>query len=190
MDDAGETLGPVTSRPGRMISVGGVEPGAGIETVLHAMTLLRTEHPSLEYLVVGAASRQRDGGRYRQCVEVLAHDLGLGERIRFVDEVPDAIGLLELVADSDIVAVPSRRMDRGQYDAIGVALSCGRPVVAVRSPVTASMLRDGGGALVEPDYDEAFADAIHVLLDPHARPSIRVRIRRGSAAAAAGTARA
>jgi glycosyltransferase involved in cell wall biosynthesis len=176
----------------QMLSVGGVEPGAGIETVLHAMSLLRREHPGLGYLIVGAASRERDGGRYRQCVEALAHDLGIGDRIRFVDRVPDAGELLRLVAESDLVAVPSRRIDREQFDAIGIALSCGRPVVAVRSPVTAPMLRDGGGVLVEPDYDEAFADAVHVVLDPTARPSVRVRLRSGSGSTTAvvGTGRA
>lgn len=173
-----------------ILSVGGVEQGAGVETVLHAMALLRNEHPELTYLVVGAAARERDGGRYRQCVEALAHDLGLGDRIRFVDRVPDAAELLSLVSGSDVVVVPSRRIDRDQFDAISIALSCGRPVVAVRSPVTASLLRDGGGVLVEPDYDEAFADAVHVLLDPNARPSVRVRVRRGSAVSSAGTGRA
>jgi glycosyltransferase involved in cell wall biosynthesis len=186
----GRAGAPRTDGRARMISVGAVEPGAGIGTVLHAMTLLRGEHPDLEYLVVGTASHQHDGGRYRQCIEALADDLGLVERIRFLERLPDARELLANVTESQLLAVPSpRRVDREQYDAIGMALSCGRPMVAVRTPVTAWRLRDGG-VLVEPDDDEAFADAVHVLLDPLARPSVRLRARGGSTVAPAGTPRA
>jgi glycosyltransferase involved in cell wall biosynthesis len=119
-------------------------------------------------------------------LESEAVELGCGDRVRFLGDVPhDQVGGLFLAADA--VAVPSVRDENGNVDGLPnvllEAMAAGRAVVASRIAGIPDVVEDGrNGLLVPAGDDEALAGALHRLFaDAELRASL--------GAAASGRAR-
>lgn len=168
-----------------IISVGLLEFGARLDAVVHAIALLRSEHPTLRYVAVGRPVGA-EGERYRQCVLELARDLGVDVRILVVVNEPDDHELAALIATCAAVVVPNPEPAPLAGRAMRTAAALGRPVVVVApAPFELSLARLPM-IVAEPDHDESLADAIHVALVPGAEP---VLCRGVGARPAVGTAR-
>ncbi|MEZ5298335.1 MAG: hypothetical protein R2697_19310 [Ilumatobacteraceae bacterium] len=145
-----------------VVTVGHLAPG--VETVLHAMALLRSEHPDLRYEVVGHTHPElarRDGERYRWSLEALIDDLGLSRRVSLVDRAPAAAEHAALVARSTAVVVPYRSVEHATSRSIELAILGDRPLIVTRPclarvPVIGGVIRS-----IECDDDEACAAALH-----------------------------
>lgn len=148
-----------------LLTVGGSAPHKGVDTVLRALTTLKQKYPGLRYAVAGA-------GEHTEALKRLADAHGVGDRVIFVPDIPDA-ELPDLYRAADIYLGVSRREGRsveGFGIAIAEAAASGLPVIAGRSGGIPEMVRDGEtGLLVDPERVGPLVEAISALVDDPAR---------------------
>ncbi|HEX6659811.1 MAG TPA: glycosyltransferase, partial [Ilumatobacter sp.] len=166
-----------------MSTFGLLSQGKGIELAIQAMALLGTEHPDLRYVIAGRTHPEvvrREGERYRHCLRALADDLGVGERVTFLDRFLDLDELADLLGVSDVVCTPYRGGDQTVSGVLTFALAAGCPIVSTPYRYARDVLADGAGLLVDFDDEEGFADALHTLLDRQAGARARAAARAAS----------
>lgn len=147
---------PEIQRP-RVTYVGRITREKGVETLVHAVPLLREKRVTV--LLVG-------DGPDRKEIETLIHDLELHDRIRITgflphDEVP------AVLQHSDLLVLPSDYEELGSILLEGMQM--GLPIVASRTGGIPDIIEHGrNGLLAEPGHPRAFATAIDRLLqNPH-----------------------
>jgi phosphatidyl-myo-inositol dimannoside synthase len=132
----------------------------GIDTALQVVAALAPEFPDLRYAIVGS------GVRHRQ-LDRLAHELGVGDRVRFLTAVPDA-DLPALLNCAEIYLGLSRTVElmaEGFGIAITEASACGVPVVAGASGGIPDAVRHGEtGLLVDSTGPGPAIEAVRLLL--------------------------
>lgn len=172
--------------PGRIVAVSNADsPLKGMRVLVEAMARLRNEH-EVELAVVGKPPA--DGP-----VAAAIGALGLADRVRFADGLPDQT-LARLIASAEVAVVPSI------YEGFSLpaieAMACATPLVATRGGALPEVVGDNGacGVLVAPGDAQELAAAIGALLgDPRRRAEMgeagrrRVRERYTWRAVAAAT---
>ena len=138
---------------------------------------LASRYPDLRYAVVGT-------GEELEALAEEARQLGVGDRVRFLTDVPDR-DLPALYNVAEVYLGVSRLMEQ-RVEGFGISLAeasaCGVPVVAGRSGGIPAAVRDGEtGLLVDAERPEAVAEALGRLLDDRgaARAARRGRAPRG-----------
>jgi glycosyltransferase-like protein len=147
-----------------ILSVGGIEPRKGSDTLVRALAILSREGRRPVLAVVGGHSFQ-DYRAYRD--RVLASLPGLGLRLDddvvMLGTVPDT-ELPAWYAAADVLAFPSTKEGWGL--AVLEAMSAGLPVVASDLPVFREYMTHGLDALLVPVNDaSALAAALGTVLD-------------------------
>jgi phosphatidylinositol alpha-1,6-mannosyltransferase len=144
-----------------LLSVARLSRHKGVDTALRALAALAGRYPELRYAVVGS-------GEELEALEAEARQLGVGDRVRFLTEVPDR-DLPALYNVAEVYLGVSRLMEQrveGFGISIAEASACGIPVVAGRSGGIPEAVRDGEtGFLVEAERADAVAEAVGRLLD-------------------------
>ena len=156
-----------------ILSVGGVEPRKGSDTLVRALAALRESGRDPVLAVVGGHSFQ-DYRAYADRVLAMIPELGLrpGRDVIQLGTVPDA-ELPAWYAAADVLAFPSTKEGWGL--AVLEAMSAGLPVVTSDLPVFLEYLRPGRDALVVPVGDAAaLARALAAVLDD---PALAARLR-------------
>jgi glycosyltransferase-like protein len=146
-----------------ILTVGGIEPRKGSDTLVRAVALLRRGGLDPVLAVVGGHSFQ-DYRAYRERVFSLLPELGLepGRDITLLGTVADA-ELPSWYAAADVFAFPSTKEGWGL--AVLEAMSAGLPVVASDLPVFREYLAPGLDALLVPvDNPAALAEALTSVL--------------------------
>jgi glycosyltransferase-like protein len=156
-----------------ILSVGGIEPRKGSDTLVRAIAALKQAGRRPVHAVVGGHSFQ-DYRAYRD--RVLASLPGLGlcldDDVVLLGTVPDA-ELPAWYAAADVLAFPSTKEGWGL--ALLEAMSAGLPVVASDLPVFREFLSPGRDALLVPvDDAPALAGALAAVLDG---PELADRLR-------------
>ncbi|HET7422554.1 MAG TPA: glycosyltransferase family 4 protein [Gemmatimonadales bacterium] len=144
-----------------LLSVARLTRHKGIDTALQALALLAADYPDLRYAVVGV-------GEEHESLQEEARQLGVGDRVRFLTEVPDR-DLPALYNVAEVYLGVSRLLEQ-RVEGFGISLveasACGVAVVAGRSGGIPEAVRDGEtGMLVDAERPEAVADALRRLLD-------------------------
>ena len=144
-----------------IVAVGRLVRKKGFEYLLDAAGCLGGRWPRLQIAIAG-------DGDLADELRKRAEERGLGERARFLGDVPrnDVPGLL---ATANLVVVPSVRDDRGNVDGLPnvvlEALASGTAVVATPAGGITSVAHDGRTAAIVPERDvEALAAKIDDLL--------------------------
>ena len=156
-----ESIGAV-GRP-LILTVGGIEPRKGSDTLVRAVALLRDGGHDPVLAIVGGHSFQ-DYRAYRERVFCLLPELGLehGRDIAMLGTVADA-ELPSWYAAADVFAFPSTKEGWGL--AVLEAMSAGLPVVTSDLPVFREYLAPGRDALLVPvDSPAALAGALTSVL--------------------------
>lgn len=143
-----------------LLSVGRLVPKKGYPTVLRAVAQVALEIPRLRYLIVG-------DGAERPRLEQMARDLGLGNIVTFLGDVPQE-RLPEFYNLCDVFVLGNREVE-GDIETFGMvfleASAVGKPVIAGRSGGTVEAVVDGiTGLLADPENDDEFAAALHLLV--------------------------
>lgn len=154
--------------PLRILFVGRLVPYKGCQDAIRAIALLRRTWPGIGLDIVG-------DGFYRQELESMVKELGLGDAIEFKGWQEDG-ELAEAYARSTLAVVPSHE------EAFGIvaieAMAAGCPVVATSIPAFASYIRDGQtGLLATPEDPADLARQIDRLLG---NPDLRATLARNA----------
>jgi phosphatidylinositol alpha-1,6-mannosyltransferase len=144
-----------------LLSVARLTRHKGIDIALRALALLSHDYPDLRYAVVGT-------GEEHEALETEARALGIGDRTRFLTNVPDR-DLPALYNCGEIYLGVSRLMEQ-RVEGFGISLveasACALPVVAGRSGGIPEAVRDQEtGLLVDAERPEAVRDALARLLN-------------------------
>jgi D-inositol-3-phosphate glycosyltransferase len=139
-----------------VLFVGRIEPLKGIDVLIRAAAQI--ESP-FRLVIVGGDGK--DAGRIRELKEI-ASEVGVGNRVTFLDAVPHRDLPLYYNA-ADICVVPS------YYESFGLvaveAMACGTPVIASRVGGLKETVLDGRtGYLVPWRCPEPFAERLELLL--------------------------
>ncbi|KAA1024435.1 glycosyltransferase family 4 protein [Pseudonocardia sp. EV170527-09] len=139
----------------RLLAVGSLADGAGVDTVIRALARIRTA----ELLVAGGAAGQ-DPDRAR--LFDIAREAGVAGRVRFLGPVEGAL-LPRLLRSADVVvAAPEHDVGVG---AVLQAMACARPVVATGVGGLRDVVVDGvTGMLVRPARPAELAVALRGVL--------------------------
>jgi glycosyltransferase involved in cell wall biosynthesis len=142
-------------------------PRKRIPVLLRAAAILRERIPELEVRIVG-------GGPERTRLRRLWRELRLENTVLWAGDVATA----QLAAEyngADVFCLPS--VQEGFGIVFLEAMAAGKPIVAVRAAAMPEVVRHG--RLVEPESEEALADAIDTLYgDSQLRASLAERGRR------------
>jgi glycosyltransferase involved in cell wall biosynthesis len=138
-----------------VVYVGSEDPRKNLRALVSAIARLAPRHPNLRLLKVGPAHHEGE----RAALMRLAHDLGIGEHVRFLGHVPNA-DLPELYSASAACVMPSL------YEGFGLpvleAMACGAPVVC--SSRTSLPEVAGDAALIVEPTAEGIVDGLERVL--------------------------
>ena len=160
-DQAGArgALGYDVDRP-LLLFVGRIQPLKGPDVAIRALAELG--RPDAELVIVGGASGA-DGDAETERAHGLAAELGLVDRVHFVDPQPHHI-LSTYYRAADVVLAPSRSESFGLVAL--EAAACGVPVVASAVGGLLSLVDDGHtGRLIEGRDPSDYARAVAEILD-------------------------
>jgi glycosyltransferase involved in cell wall biosynthesis len=139
-------------RPATILFLGRVNWKKGLDRLIAAMVHL----PKSSLIVAGD-----DDEGYRATIEVLAYNLGVASRVRFLGPVhgPEKWVLLQ---SAQVLALSSYSENFGIV--VLEAMAAGCPVVVTPEVGLASVVRDSGSGLVVPANPEPLAEALHYIL--------------------------
>jgi len=153
---------------GLLLSVGNLVDLKGHDLVIRSLAAL----PDTMLCLVGEGP---DRGR----LEALVRDVGVGDRVRFVGQVPQS-ELPRYYSAADALVLASSR--EGWPNVLLEAMACGTPVVSARVGGTPEVVTSrAAGVLFEPRTVDALRDAIQGLLkNPPERSETRRHAERFS----------
>jgi colanic acid/amylovoran biosynthesis glycosyltransferase len=162
--------------PAQIAAAGRLVPKKGFDTLLTACARCLPHCPRLQLHLAG-------DGPERGRLARLARRLGLGNNVVFHGWL-DAAAARELVAQSTILALPSRRLPDGDRDGIAnvllEAMALGTPVVTTTAGGAPEIIADDvNGLLLPADDPAALAGAVRALI---ADPPRRERLARAARA--------
>jgi D-inositol-3-phosphate glycosyltransferase len=171
-DEAKEYIG-IREERRIILFVGRIEPLKGIDTLLEAVRLLRTNPEAdfadqLRVLVIGGdpgADPETMSGEMRRLLD-LCRELEVEDLVRFLGQRDQDI-LPYYYSAADVVVVPSH------YESFGLvaleAMACGTPVVASETGGLVYLVRDGEtGFHIPAAQPQALADRLQQLLEDEA----------------------
>ena len=154
--------------PGPMIlSFGLLGPGKGYESVIEAMPAVIEADPKAYYVILGATHPEllrRDGEVYRNKLKELAAELGVADRVLFVDRFVTRAELATWLTAADIFVTPYPNKDQIVSGTLAYAMSAGRACVSTRYAYAVEMLEAGRGRLVGTASPAALSDSLVELI--------------------------
>jgi glycosyltransferase involved in cell wall biosynthesis len=157
-----------------LLTFGLLAPGKGIEHVIAALPTILAEHPDALYVVLGATHPQlvrSEGEAYRERLAGLAAELGVQDRVLFLDRYMALPELLAFIAAADLYITPYLNQDQITSGTLAYAFGCGKPVISTPYWHAAELLADGRGVLVPFSDAAAIARETIALLGDDGRRS-------------------
>lgn len=147
----------------------------GIDTLLHAISLVKEKIPEIKLVQVG-------GGALTDHYKKLASDLGVEDNVEWVGSVNHE-EVIERLAGGCVYVHPSRKDQFGQTEAFGIALleaqSLGLPVIATRTGGIPEALKEfeTGYLVDESDYIALSERIMELLSDEDLRMKMSAAAR-------------
>jgi len=149
-----------------LLFVGRIEPLKGVDTILHALAVLRDQQPQAMqkvcFLIIGGDPKDSSDPEMVK-LRQLTTDLHLDMEVCFLGAKEQAL-LPHYYAAADAVLVPS------DYESFGMvaleAMACGTPVIASEVGGLAYLIKDGETGYLVPVRDVgAFASRIGIIVN-------------------------
>lgn len=150
-----------------LLTFGLLSPNKGIQTMIRAMPSILAADPDAIYVIAGATHPHllaREGERYRRSLEALAGELGVAERLRWIDSFLEQEELLDLLAAADLYITPYLNLEQITSGTLSYAVALGKPVISTPYHHAAEIVGPGNGLLVQPGDAAGFAGAVTSLL--------------------------
>jgi glycosyltransferase involved in cell wall biosynthesis len=136
-----------------------INRGKGLEYAIEAMRDVATAHPDALYLILGQTHpvvRRNEGEVYRESLEKLVAEYGLGNNVRLVDRYLGFDELVQYLQATDIYLTPYLNPVQIVSGTLAYAVGLGKAVVSTPYLYAEELLAHGRGFLVE------FRDAISI----------------------------
>jgi len=156
-----------------LCTFGLVDPRKGLEYVVEAMPMVLARHPSALYLIVGQTHPElvkREGERYRESLVATAGRVGVGGRVRFVNEYLTQRQIVEYLQATDVYVTPYLDPNQITSGTLSYALGAGKAIVSTPYLHALEALADDRGVLVPFRDARAIAAAVSSILD---QPTLR-----------------
>lgn len=162
-----------------ILTFGLLSPNKGIEVMIDAMPSILARRPDAIYVVLGATHpslARREGEAYRERLMMRARDLGIEDRVVFLDQFVDKATLLGFIAMCDVYVTPYLNEAQMTSGTLSYSFGLGKAVVSTPYWHARELLADGRGVLVPFRDAAALSDAIAGLLtDDMRRQAMRQR---------------
>jgi polysaccharide biosynthesis protein PslF len=166
----------------RILTWGLLGEGKGIEWGIEALAQIHDVDVVPDYFIVGQTHPkvvEREGYRYRNRLGQLAEEMGVGNRVHFMDGYLDSASLARVITSADIFLLPYDTRDQVTSGVLAEAMVAGGPIIATRFPHAVELLGDGTGALVDHQNPSSIAAAMRrLILQPRLRHYMRELTRR------------
>ena len=140
-----------------------LSPGKGIEYGIRAAARASLHHPDLIYLILGKTHpcvREQQGESYRQKLVQLVQELGVEDKVRFVNKYLSKKEIVDALCMSDIYMTPYLGRDQAVSGTLAYAAGYGRVILSTPYRYAEEMLADGRGLLS--DFKDDAAMALHI----------------------------
>ncbi|MGD0214014.1 MAG: glycosyltransferase family 4 protein [Terriglobales bacterium] len=161
-----------------LLTFGLLSPNKGIENVIQALPQILARHKNVMYIVAGATHPhvlRRDGDRYRESLQALAKELGVGSNVIFFDRFVSPEDMAAFIGAADIYITPYQHEAQVVSGTLAYALGAGKAIISTPYWHAIELLDDRRGALVPFQNPEAIAHKTVELLDT---PAIRHAMRK------------
>lgn len=142
-----------------ILTFGLLSPNKGIEVMIDAMPAILARRPDAVYVVLGTTHPhlvRRHGEAYRESLVARAQDLGVADRVVFLDRFVDQPTLLEFIAMADVYVTPYLTEAQMTSGTLAFSFGLGKAVVSTPYWHARELLSEGRGILVP------FGDSISI----------------------------
>lgn len=150
-----------------ILTFGLLAPDKGIDHMIRAMPAIVEMHPDALYVVLGATHPnliREQGESLREGLAALAHELGVGEQVRFIDRYVEQEELLDYLQAADIYVTPYVNPAQIVSGTLSYAIGMGKPVLATPYVQAQEILSEGRGVVVPFQDARALSDHIMEML--------------------------
>jgi polysaccharide biosynthesis protein PslF len=163
----------------RFLTWGLIGRGKGLEWMLHAISRITDVDPLPEYTIAGRTHPkvlEREGGAYLQELRAMAQDLGVDNRVHFIEGYLGPERLRDLIGQADAFVLPYDNDDQVTSGVLVESIAAGGPVIATRFPHAREMLSAGAGLLVNRRNADQLAAAVRTVMTDPARTRVMRQI--------------
>jgi glycosyltransferase involved in cell wall biosynthesis len=163
-----------------LLTFGLLSPNKGLENVIQALPSVLARHPNVVYMISGITHPhilRHDGqDKYRLFLQNLAKQLGVEEKVVFLNRFVSSQELVELIGGADIYITPYKHKGQVVSGTLAYALSAGKAIISTPYLHAIELLDGERGVLVPFDDPQAIAaKTIELLDDDTARHAMRKR---------------
>jgi glycosyltransferase involved in cell wall biosynthesis len=162
-----------------LLTFGLLSPNKGIEYVIDALPAILERHPNIVYLVLGATHPHllaREGEAYREKLERLAKDRGVGKHVIFHNRYVTLEELKEFIGASDIYVTPYLNEAQITSGTLAYTYGAGKAIISTPYWHAQELLADERGILVPFRDAGAIAEGVnHFLANPTLMTAMRKR---------------
>ncbi|GAB4451877.1 MAG: hypothetical protein OHK0029_01850 [Armatimonadaceae bacterium] len=145
-----------------------LSPGKGLEHAIRAVAEVADKHPSLHYYILGQTHPgvvRESGESYRESLIALAEELGIADRIKFVNRYLCLDELCDWLQATDLYVTPYLNPHQIVSGTLAYAVAAGKPVVSTPYLHAQEILSEGRGVLTPFGDPLQLANNLGRLLD-------------------------
>jgi glycosyltransferase involved in cell wall biosynthesis len=150
-----------------ILTFGLISPNKGIEVMIDAMPGILQRRPDAIYVVLGATHPnlvRQEGEAYRERLKTRARELGIEDRVVFLDQFLDQATLVDFISMCDVYATPYLNEAQMTSGTLAYSFGVGKAVVSTPYWHARELLAEGRGVLVPFGDSAAIGSEIAELL--------------------------
>jgi polysaccharide biosynthesis protein PslF len=145
-----------------------INRGKGLEYAIEAMRDVAQAHPDVLYLILGQTHpvvRRNEGEVYRESLEKLVAEYGLGNNVRLIDRYLGFDELVQYLQATDIYLTPYLNPVQIVSGTLAYAVGLGKAIVSTPYLYAEELLAHGRGFLVQFRDAASIASTMNALFD-------------------------